>query len=53
MDDRSAIILHARLERFADFAEPRLDGFYAAVAITAVVTVILPAIAGTLGRILS
>jgi hypothetical protein len=53
MSDEDVIKLAARLERFADVVEPRLAGFYAAVASTAVITIIMPAIAGALGRILS
>jgi hypothetical protein len=53
MTVEDVIKLAARLERFADVAEPRLVGFYAAVTTTAITTIIMPAIAGALGRIFS
>jgi hypothetical protein len=52
MSDQDTLRLLARIEHIADVVEPRLTGFYAAVATTAVIT-IMPAIAGALGRIFS
>lgn len=52
ISDTEAFVLAARLDRIANL-ESRLHGFYAAIGTTAVFTIILPAIAGAVGRYLS
>ncbi len=52
MTDERIHVLAARLDRIANL-ESRLHGFYAAIGTTAVFTIILPAIAGAVGRYLS
>ena len=52
MTDEHVFILAARLDRIAAL-ESRLTGLYDAIGATAVFTIILPAIAGAVGRYLS
>lgn len=52
MTDERIHILAAKLDRIAAL-ESRLTGFYAAIGAMAVFTIILPAVAGAVGRYLS